>query len=172
MQDNSNLYHLIFQTDFGYAGLIFREKPFVLSKILLPRVNKKLLLSSLEKAEWGKAGSNKNARSVSESIIAYFKGKAVQPCWEWMDMSRLTALQKTVLLAVADIPYGETRTYKDIAETISRPKAYRFVGTTLAKNPFPILIPCHRIVKSDGSVGQFGGGSEQKRKMIELEAGR
>jgi methylated-DNA-[protein]-cysteine S-methyltransferase len=170
MQDNSNFCHLIFETDFGYAGLIFREKPFILSKVLLPRTSKKLLLECLEKAEWGKAGSNEKARRVSESIIAYFKGNVIQPCWEWMDMSGLTALEKTVLLAVADIPHGETRTYKNIAETVSRPKAYRFVGATLAKNPFPILIPCHRVVKSDGSVGQFGGGTEQKRKMIELEA--
>lgn len=171
MQNNSNVYHLIFKTDFGYAGLIFREKPFILSKVMLPQISKKLLLDCFEKAEWGKTGSNEKARSVSESIIAYFKGKVIQPCWEWMDMSSLTPLQKTVLLAVADIPYGETLTYKDIAETISRPGAYRFVGTTLAKNPFPILIPCHRVIKSDGSVGQFGGGSEQKRKMIALEAG-
>ena len=50
------------------------------------------------------------------------------------------------------------------------PRAYRFVVTTLANNPFPILIPCHRVIRSDSSFGQFGGGTDLKRKMIELEA--
>jgi len=63
------------------------------------------------------------------------------------------------------------RSYRDIAVAVGRPRAYRFVGTTLANNPFPILIPCHRVIRSDGSFGLFGGGSDMKRKLIELEAG-
>ena len=85
-------------------------------------------------------------------------------------MGGLTRLQQSVLAATADIPYGELRSYKEVAEAVHCPRAYRFVGTTLAKNTFPIVIPCHRVIRSDGSFGQFGGGTDLKRKMIELEA--
>ena len=86
-----------------------------------------------------------------------------------MDMSGLTRLQKSVLAATAKTPYGTVRSYRAIAGTIDRPRAYRFIGTTLAKNRFPILIPCHRIIKSDGSIGQFRGGADLKRKLIQRE---
>jgi methylated-DNA-[protein]-cysteine S-methyltransferase len=84
-------------------------------------------------------------------------------------MEGITELQKAVLVATATIPYGELKTYKQIAEAIKNPRAYRFVGTALAKNPFPILIPCHRVIRSDLTFGQFGGGAELKRKLIDLE---
>ena len=84
-------------------------------------------------------------------------------------MAGLTLLQKLVLRATTDIPYGSVRSYKQIAEAIHRPRAYRFVGSTLAKNPFPILIQCHRVIRSDSSLGQFGGGTDLKRKLIEIE---
>ena len=66
---------------------------------------------------------------------------------------------------------GELKSYKEIAQTVYRPRAYRFVGAALANNPFPILIPCHRVIRSDGSFGRFGGGTDLKRKFIELETG-
>ena len=116
--------------------------------------------------------SHPKANSISESVIAYFKGNPVHIPWKWMDMGNLTELQRSVLTEVACIPYGKTKTYKEIAEAINRPGASRFVGNTMAKNPFPVLIPCHRVIRSDGSVGRFGGGSAMKKKMIELEVKR
>ncbi|MEA3438105.1 MAG: MGMT family protein [Thermodesulfobacteriota bacterium] len=95
---------------------------------------------------------------------------AIKPPWEWMDMSGLTKLQQLVLRATADIPSGSVRFYKQIAEAINRPLSYRFVGSTLAKNPFPILIPCHRVIRSDSSLGRFGGGTDLKKELIEMEA--
>ncbi len=159
--------HFIFATPFGDAAVLYREKPFSMIRTVLPRENIKKIMSA---AEWGIPGSNKNARAISEQISNYFKGKAIRIPWERMDMGTLTELEKYVLMTVAEIPYGETRTYKAVAESIGRHRAYRFVGTTLAKNPFPILIPCHRVIRSDLSVGKFGGGTELKQKMIELEA--
>jgi methylated-DNA-[protein]-cysteine S-methyltransferase len=76
-----------------------------------------------------------------------------------------------VLRARAAIPHGTVKTYKDIAIAIDRPWAYRFVGTTLANNPFPGVVPCHRVIRSDSTLGQFGGGTDLKRKLIGLEAG-
>ena len=73
-----------------------------------------------------------------------------------------------VLQEVAKIPYGEVRTYKQISESIGT-KAYRAVGTAIGRNPLPIIIPCHRVVKSDLHVGGFFGGTEMKKEMLENE---
>eukprot|EP00362_Geleiidae_sp_MMETSP1317_P000355 CAMPEP_0201281506 /NCGR_PEP_ID=MMETSP1317-20130820/3035_1 /ASSEMBLY_ACC=CAM_ASM_000770 /TAXON_ID=187299 /ORGANISM="Undescribed Undescribed, Strain Undescribed" /LENGTH=89 /DNA_ID=CAMNT_0047591481 /DNA_START=265 /DNA_END=534 /DNA_ORIENTATION=- len=81
----------------------------------------------------------------------------------------MTLFERTVLYATADIQFGQVQTYKDIAEAVGSPKAYRAVGNSLAKNPFPIIIPCHRIIKSNGSIGNFVGGTDMKGKMIALE---
>ena len=75
-----------------------------------------------------------------------------------------------MLKALQAIPYGETRSYKDIAAAIGQPKAVRAVGAANAKNPIPIVIPCHRVIGSDGSLTGFGGGLEVKRTLLRLEA--
>jgi O-6-methylguanine DNA methyltransferase len=89
-----------------------------------------------------------------------------------LDPYGLTEFQKEVLAATLTVKKGETRTYKQIAEQIGRKRAYRAVGTALKKNPLPIVIPCHRIVKSDGSLGNYSGSSTtgRKRKMELLKA--
>jgi methylated-DNA-[protein]-cysteine S-methyltransferase len=163
-------YHIIFATRFGHASVIYRQKPFAAIKIFLPCKDRESLVEALETMGCGDPDSHYKAVIVKELIIDYFKGKPIQPPWKWMDMDGLTKLQQSVLVATADIPFGELRSYKEIAETVNRPRAYRFVGTTLANNPFPILIPCHRVIRSDASFGQFGGGTDLKRKLIELEA--
>ncbi|MGZ7208298.1 MAG: MGMT family protein, partial [Methanobacterium sp.] len=76
--------------------------------------------------------------------------------------------QKKVLLEVKKIPYGKIRTYKQIAEAMDS-KAYRAVGTAIGKNPLPLIIPCHRVVKSDLSVGGFYGGTEMKKDILQNE---
>lgn len=82
---------------------------------------------------------------------------------------RGTAFEKTVWEALREIPYGETRTYKWLAEKIGRPNAARAVGRALSRNPIPIIIPCHRIIESDGSLGGYSGGIDIKRRLLDLE---
>lgn len=75
-----------------------------------------------------------------------------------------------VLDLTSKIPEGKVTTYKKLAQGLGKPKAYRAVGNALAKNPDPIEIPCHRVVKSDGKVGNYtGGGSEKKTKLLRQE---
>ncbi|MFT4649975.1 MAG: methylated-DNA-[protein]-cysteine S-methyltransferase [Polaribacter sp.] len=80
-----------------------------------------------------------------------------------------TAFQLAVLNALQDIPQGETRTYLQIAQQIKRPKAVRAVGAANARNPLPIVIPCHRVIGADGSLTGFSGGLEAKLFLLELE---
>jgi methylated-DNA-[protein]-cysteine S-methyltransferase len=80
-----------------------------------------------------------------------------------------TRFQRSVLDALQGIPYGETRSYAEIAAVVGRPRAVRAVGAANGRNPLPIVIPCHRVIGSNGSLTGFGGGIETKRFLLELE---
>ena len=82
-----------------------------------------------------------------------------------------TPFQLAVLAALRAIPYGETRSYAQIAATIGKPAAVRAVGAANARNPLPVVIPCHRVIGSNGSLTGFGGGLDAKRRLLALEAG-
>jgi methylated-DNA-[protein]-cysteine S-methyltransferase len=80
-----------------------------------------------------------------------------------------TVFQNRVWKALSEIPFGKTVAYKDIAQRIKNPKAVRAVGTANGKNPFCIIVPCHRVIAADGSIGGYGGGIPAKRKLLEIE---
>ena len=80
-----------------------------------------------------------------------------------------TPFQLKVWQALRAIPYGELVSYKTIAEAVGNPKAVRAVGGANGKNPIPIIVPCHRVIGSDGSLTGFGGGLETKKRLIDLE---
>jgi len=164
MKEDQIIHHFIFQTKFGYSVIFYKKSP-LLTRIVLPKTNNKNKQQNYK--------PHQKAIIISKLIIDYFNGSPVhmiRPSWEWLDAGRLTMLQKSVYSATAKIPYGKLSSYKEIAEAINRPNAYRFVGTTLAKNRFPILIPCHRVVRSNNTIGLFAGGKNLKIKMIELES--
>jgi len=165
-------FHTTIETAFGYAGLVYQKNPFQIIKTILPYPDLQNLLASIGKSKREMPNHYTNAEKVAKLIQNYFQGLPITPPWELMKMDQLTKLQQSVLHETANIPYGHQKSYKEIAAMIGRPKAFRFVGTTLSKNPFPILVPCHRVIKNNGSYGKFGGGSEMKKKLIELEAKR
>ena len=76
---------------------------------------------------------------------------------------------RRVLRATARVPFGEVITYRDAAERAGNPRAFRAAGTALGSNPIPIVVPCHRVVRSGGEIGNYGGGPEMKRFLLELE---
>ncbi len=77
--------------------------------------------------------------------------------------------EREVWLSLRAVPYGETRTYKWVAEKIGNPKAVRAVGQALSRNPLPIVLPCHRIIESDGSMGGYSSGIHMKRRLLDME---
>lgn len=85
------------------------------------------------------------------------------------DIDRLTPFTQAVLKLTAEIPYGEVRSYQWLARKLGRPQAARAVGNALARNPIPIIIPCHRIVRRDGVIGNFLLGSWCKKRLLDLE---
>jgi len=87
-----------------------------------------------------------------------------------VDWSSFPAFQRAALQATAKIPRGQARSYGDIADRIGAPRAHRAVGTALARNPVPLLIPCHRVIRADGSLGNYGmGGTARKRALLRAE---
>ena len=81
----------------------------------------------------------------------------------------MTSFEKKVYTVVKDIPCGETRSYAWVAQRVGEPGAVRAVGTALKKNPFTIIVPCHRVVRSDGSPGEYALGADLKKRLLETE---
>lgn len=120
------------------------------------------------KVKFGQASKvNSEEYSFHEQIIEYLNGRRKSFSLP-LDL-RGTDFQKKVWNELIKIPYGETRTYKDIARSINVPQGYRAVGNALNKNPVLIVIPCHRVIGSDGKLTGFRGGLELKAKLLELE---
>ncbi len=88
-----------------------------------------------------------------------------------LDLSRASPFQRKVWEVTRSIPYGETRSYAWVAGKLGSSKAARAVGQALTRNPLPIIIPCHRVIHSDGSLGGFGSGELWKRSLLETETG-
>jgi methylated-DNA-[protein]-cysteine S-methyltransferase len=87
-----------------------------------------------------------------------------------LDFQLATGFRRTVLMHLPDIGYGSTASYAALALAAGNPKAVRAVGTACATNPLPLVVPCHRVVRSDGTIGQYVGGPEVKRTLLDLEA--
>lgn len=89
-----------------------------------------------------------------------------------LDLRLSTGFRRRVLAQLREIDYGSTRSYAAVAAAAGSPRAVRAVGTACATNPLPLVVPCHRVVRSDGSPGGYAGGPEAKRLLLDLEGGR
>ena len=115
----------------------------------------------------GRAAALQSA--VAQQLREYFLGD--RKTFELPILPRGTPFQLAVWDALQRIPYGETRSYAQIAQEIGRPNAVRAVGAANGANPIPIIVPCHRVIGSNGSLTGFGGGLGVKRRLLELERG-
>jgi methylated-DNA-[protein]-cysteine S-methyltransferase len=87
-----------------------------------------------------------------------------------LDLSLSTGFRQLVQRHLPDIAYGQTRTYGQVAELVGSPRAVRAVGTACATNPLPVVVPCHRVLKADGTPGGYVGGPETKKILLRMEA--
>lgn len=104
---------------------------------------------------------------AQRQLAEYFAG--MRRSFELPLNPRGTAFQKAVWEVLEAIPYGETRSYGDIARAVGRERAFRAVGMANHKNPIPIIIPCHRVIGADGSMTGYGGGLDKKKFLLRLE---
>ena len=161
------LNYITFNTDIGWIGILRSAKGLLGTTLPQPSINevRQLLGDSVSYAIW----SPHLFKDLMERLKVYFSGhRTTFP--DKLDLSQATHFQREVWEITRLIPYGETRSYAWVAQQIKRPKAVRAVGQALSKNPLPIIVPCHRVVASDGKLGGFGGGVEMKRYLLSLEA--
>lgn len=144
------------------AGLVF---------LMLPKSSRKAALSEIKEFAPDALEETSAFDDLPNRLQRYFNGEMVL-FRDRLDLSGATGFYRAVWDATSSIPYGETRTYAWVAQQIGNPRAPRAVGGALARNPFPIIVPCHRVVASNGNLGGFSGGLELKRRLLEMEAGR
>lgn len=161
--------YIIFKTKWGYFGILGNEAGLV--KTCLPTTYQQAKLSLLK--DLGEAEYDKSFfGELMEQITAYFEGSYVNFSRDIpAALDGFSEFATAVLNACRDITFGETISYGQAAEKIGRPGAARAVGRILARNPLPLIIPCHRVICSNGGLGGFSafGGVTMKKKMLELE---
>jgi len=164
--------YAIFLTAWGWAGFAFTEKG--LRIFVLPEEKQEDALSEIKKEL--KCNhlfeDNRGWENLIQKVKEYYTGKKVDFTDFPLDLDIVTNFRKKILQTVRKIPYGEIRSYKEEAEAAGYPRAYRAVGSTMRNNPLPLIVPCHRVIKGDGSIGGFSGQKDNplKKKMIDLES--
>jgi len=157
-----NTYH----TRWGVGAVVFSDKG--LAGMLFPNKSE----THLEEEIYKKYGSIANAKNhgleLSSTLARYFDGEPVQPQYQ-VDYGKATEFEILVYENLKAIPYGKAITYAELASVCGRPRAARAVGNAMAKNPVPIVVPCHRVLKSDGSIGGWSGRPGWKERLLELE---
>ncbi len=159
------VYYHEFNTELGMLRIAFTKDAMV--KLDFPNQTKEEMITWLKRnfVDINKYDGNKN--EFSKSVTNFLEGKTKN-----LDIPiqlHGTDFQERVWEQLRTIPYGEVRTYKDIAVGIGNEKGSRAVGLANNRNPIPIIIPCHRVVGSNGSLVGFGGGLDLKVKLLELE---
>lgn len=162
--------YVIFQTKWGYFGLAGTESALLRSQLPGSKYEKieSQLLINLTDARFDKTFF----KTLQEQIAAYFEGVPVNFSPEIpVDLRGFSTFTRTVLTTCRVIKFGQTISYSQLAKKLSRDAAGRAVGNALAKNPLPLIIPCHRVIRSDGKIGGFSaiGGPTLKQRMLEFE---
>jgi len=159
--------YVTFDTEMGWVGILASAKGLLATT--LPQRSAKeanqLLGKRVNQATW----SPRLFADLVKRLKDYFSGRRVTFS-DALDLSGGTPFQCEVWETTRLIPYGETRSYLWVANQIKRPRAMRAVGQALGRNPLAIIVPCHRVVASDGTLCGFGGGLEMKQRLLNLEA--
>jgi methylated-DNA-[protein]-cysteine S-methyltransferase len=118
---------------------------------------------------WSESAARGVLAETAKQLREYFAGRRTQ--FDLPLAPKGTEFQRSVWRALEGIPYGKTISYAELAKLVGNPKAARAVGSANGKNCIPIVIPCHRVIAADGTLGGFGGGLPTKAKLLDLERG-
>ena len=165
-----NLYYDIIETPIGWMGLLGSDTG--LRRTTLPQASPDECVGQLGPEVDGAALVPAHFEATKQNLALYFQDRADALGDEPLDLEGASPFQRAAWSACRSIPRGETRSYGWLATEAGRPRAPRAAGQSMARNPLPIVIPCHRVIGSDGTLGGFGKGSTQldlKRRLLELE---
>ena len=160
-----------FSTQFGDISIIWKQKSklIAIQRIFLSNSQNSAVDQQKYKFPSAKIGTNPHITSLVNKIQGFFSEEPVSFALDLLDFSVCSSFQKKVIVTEATIPRGRVSTYNLIANIIGKPNSSRAVARALATNPFPIIIPCHRTVRSDGAISGYQGGKEMKCKLLNME---
>ncbi len=164
--------YTIIQTKFGFFGILAQKSTVI--RTSLPAADAKIAENDLLGNLKGVKFDTKIFPNIQMQIKSYFAGVYVDFSTDIpIQIDNLSIFSKDILKACQKISYGQTVSYKKLAEMANHPKAARAVGNALANNPIPLIIPCHRVIKTNGTTGGFQknrpNAQNLKKRMIELE---
>jgi methylated-DNA-[protein]-cysteine S-methyltransferase len=161
-----NYRYAVFETKGGWLGAVFSLDG--LYSLTLPCATELQATEQLALDRYSKIVHVWQMGILKEDLDRYFAGEVVN-FHTLIDWSGYTDFQRQVLHYTAAIPFGQAVSYGDVAKAIQNPKACRAVGQALHINRTPIIVPCHRVLASGKKIGGFGGGLEEKRRLLALE---
>ncbi len=160
------LKYTTFDTSFGWMGVLASSAGLV--QMTLPQASLQEARDRLSPVAGSATYAPEAFQDLTDRVRSYFKGRrAFFP--DRLDLSGATEFQRRVWEVTRLIPYGETRSYRWVAAELGKAEAVRAVGQALGRNPLPIIIPCHRVLGSDGGLCGFAGGLQMKHYLLRLE---
>lgn len=166
-----NRFYTTFSSPFGPFSIIWEESvpDLQIKRIFLSDPEFTSEMKMLKVFEIIKSGVSSIIDSLGNQILLFLKGETINFNLQLIDLDKCYEIQRKILLAEYNIPRGWVSTYKRIANHIGLLNGARVVGNSLARNPFPIVIPCHRAIKTNGELGGYQGGIKMKRTLLEME---
>jgi methylated-DNA-[protein]-cysteine S-methyltransferase len=166
-----NRFYSTFSSPFDTFTIVWREtgSEILIQRIFLSDPELKSEIKALKSFRKIELESSSLIALLGEKIQRFLKGENVEFNLALLDFTKCSEIQKKVLVAEHGIPRGWISTYKRIANHIGFTNGARVVGNALARNPFPIVIPCHRATKTNGDLGGYQGGINMKHNLLEIE---
>jgi methylated-DNA-[protein]-cysteine S-methyltransferase len=165
------MYYQIIKVGNEEIGLVWKDggrKPQV-EYIYLPRANQKMAVRIAKDFPQASKIPRRIPGGIDKLIAGFYEGRKLKFDLSLLNFSRLSNFSAKVLKQLFKIPRGKVVTYSGLAAKIGSPRACRAVGTAMANNPFPVIIPCHRVIRADGAIGRFGGGAGMKKELLKKE---
>ena len=168
MSDASRFSNCLIKSNFGDVIVVWRKTNDMIVRVFLPN-QRRLFMSSVYKDSKFGQRPNQVIRALCGKIGALLEGRAVDFSLGSLDWAVTYHFQKRVLRLEHRIPRGMVSTYGRLAKKLGNRRAARAVGTALARNPFPLIIPCHRTIRTNGSLGGYAGGLDMKKRLLRSE---
>jgi len=169
-------YYATSATPFGEIVIVWRGAQVreshhgaIVTRVYVPRNGASPLPQAQREHPALCAGDDAAIAVLIETLVRYLRGEGEAPSLAFADLSLCPAFQRRVLLAEHAVPRGYVTTYGRLAAHLAAPRAARAVGSALANNPFPLLVPCHRALRADLSLGGYQGGLAMKQALLEME---
>jgi methylated-DNA-[protein]-cysteine S-methyltransferase len=164
------MYYQLISVNKEVIGIVWQSiggKPQI-EHIFLPDTKAKLI-AAIKKEFPAIKEEKKISGKIATQLAEFYSGKKIKFDLSLFNLKKLTGFSAKVLKETCRIPHGKVATYSGLATRVGSPRAARAVGAALANNPFPLVIPCHRVLRSDGTLGGFGGGLKMKKELLTNE---